>query len=126
MKIIDKDFTSPTEADSSSPVRYILDYPLLCRIRSPHELMFSKLSATHMIPMCFNFPGYSIEALYHRDQKHSNISFLATNESEGCLEALMLHYKNNSLEQQLMIDVGQWKVKRVNLANFHGLEAVAK
>ena len=127
MKIIDTDFTSPTEADNGSSGRFILDYPLLYRIRSPHELMITALSASDRIPMCFSFTGYSIEALYHKDQKDSNISFLATNESKGSLEAFTLQYKNNTLEHQLMIDVGQWSVlEHRNLANFHGLAAVAK
>ena len=61
--LVTTDYTSDQETGSDAAVRFIADYPLLCCIRSPHELTVTDLSDIRHEKVGFDLGDYSAVTL---------------------------------------------------------------
>ena len=90
---LDTDNTYSEGARSVPAVRFSSDYPLLCRVRSPNELIATDLSDSRHEQVCFDLGDYSVVTLLQCNLGSSTgFSVLVKHEQEESLRAFTLYY----------------------------------
>ena len=108
MQLLDTDYINPKRAEIDQAVKFIADYPVLCRVRSPQELIVTDLSGSRHEQVCFDLGDYSVVSLMSQNTDGTRFSVLAKHKYEEYLTAITLRY--DPFTGKSISDITLWSI----------------